>query len=141
MKTKISLKISLITTLVALLLVAISCSTNEETTSETASETTFKADLLKGFQALNSNYFLGYSANPNVENQVAPTIVALKMAYVENYKNETEFAKVMVEFVQMPSAEKSKMPDAIQKFGLMPKMDFLEATIKNIAVYLYRTEI
>lgn len=137
MMTKMPLKISLLTTFIALLLFAISCSTNEETTSENL----VKADLSKGFQALNENCFSCHSANPNIENKVAPTAAELKMAYAENYKNEAAFAQAMVEFMQMPSAEKSKMPDAIQKFGLMPKMDFSEATIKNIAAYLYQTEI
>jgi cytochrome c553 len=140
MQLKFSLKISVIVTFVALFFVAISCTTNEEKTA-IVSQTTFKPNLAKGFQALNSNCFSCHSANQNPEIQVAPTIAELKTVYAENYTTEAEFTNAIAIFMQMPSVEKSKMPEAVQEYGLMPKMDFSEETVKNIAHYLFHTKI
>jgi hypothetical protein len=40
--------------------------------------------------------------------------------------------------VQNPNEEASKMPEAVKKYGLMPKMSFTENQIKAIATYLYQ---
>ena len=68
---------------------------------------------------------------------LAPPVFALKRHYGWKYGEDADaFAAAIVEWVKAPSEEKSLMPGARQKWGLMPALPFPEADLKLIGAYL-----
>jgi hypothetical protein len=76
-----------------------------------------------------------------MENRVAPPMEAIKKHYIDDDISREQFTKDLVAFINNPSEDKSKMPGAIRRFNLMPKMNFSEDQIHKIATYIYYTEL
>lgn len=74
--------------------------------------------------------------------RLAPPMIAVKKHYLngEN-KSKEAFTTAFTRFLQDPSIEKSKMPNAVKRFGLMPKMNFNPDDLEIIAHYLYNHDI
>jgi cytochrome c553 len=97
--------------------------------------------MAQGFNLMQSNCTICHSANANAKAQIAPTIAEIKLAYLRTNTDKATFIKEMSGFVLQPNVETSKMPDAVKKFGLMPKMNFSEQEIAAIATYIFDTPL
>ena len=75
------------------------------------------------------------------ENRIAPPMFAIKKHYLRNEVTKEEFTKQFVDWTSGPSADKAKMPGAVEKFGVMPYQEFDTESVKLIAEYLYLTEL
>lgn len=95
----------------------------------------------RGFNLLEKNCFTCHSPKGPKENRIAPPMAAIKMHYINEKTTLDEFTQALSTFVLNPNVSNSKMPGAIQKFGLMPKMDFDSDELKAIATYLYNRPI
>lgn len=73
--------------------------------------------------------------------RVAPPLAAMKMHYMEGDPTEAEFVAAIVKFVQNPNKEDAKMIHAVEKFGLMPVMNFSPDQVSAVASYLYNTKV
>lgn len=100
-----------------------------------------EATLHKGFEILESNCFTCHSPKGELEGRIAPSMAAIKQQYTNEGVSRADFIKDMVSFVSNPSEEKSKMPDAIAQFNLMPKLGYNEEQLAAVAEYLFATEI
>jgi mono/diheme cytochrome c family protein len=76
--------------------------------------------LTAGFAVLETNCLSCHSANPKPTGAVAPSLAELKVAYAA--LGPDVFVSHMTRFLQHPAPERSAMPEAIQRYGLMPKM-------------------
>jgi mono/diheme cytochrome c family protein len=97
--------------------------------------------LALGFQLIESNCFTCHSPDADMQQRIAPPMVAVKRHYVDPTVSEAEFTEALQQFVLHPDTSYSKMPGAIDRFGLMPKMDFSEEQLGAIAYYIYHTEL
>lgn len=63
------------------------------------------------------------------------------MAVFNHYNAETkyqnEFVQAVISYVENPQKEKSKLPEAIQVYGIKPKMTFEQKSLKLAAEYFY----
>lgn len=129
--------------LIFLSLMALSC--KQEVKSISSHSAGSMADLSYnsaiGFQLLSSNCFACHNPNPLVTFQIAPTMADIKLSYFENYAEKERFIQKLTEFMTEPSLENSLMKDAIDQYGLMPKMNFSEEDLKHIASYVYQSTI
>lgn len=100
-----------------------------------------EATLQKGFEILESNCFTCHSPQGEMADRIAPPMIAIKKHYISAETTREQFIKDMVSFVSNPTEEKSKMPGAIAKFNLMPKLEYSEAQITAVAEYLFASEI
>jgi nitrate reductase cytochrome c-type subunit len=75
------------------------------------------------------------------EERAAPPMFKIREHYKDEKISEAEFTAKIIDFVNQPTEEKSLMPGARKKFGLMPKMSFKEEDLKQIATYLYQTDM
>lgn len=73
--------------------------------------------------------------------KVAPPIFGVINHVKGAYPNREEFVQRVVGWVKEPSADKSLMPGAIKKFGVMPKLGFADSDVRLIAEYLYEEKI
>lgn len=117
------------------------CTNLEEKPTETVVINTPPAEQHKGFQLLESNCLSCHSTDANAEKGIAPTLADIKNKYLAAGKTKEEFSKNFIAFLNNPSTATSKMPKAVQQFGLMPKMNFTEAQIETIATYLFETSL
>lgn len=100
-----------------------------------------KAQEHPGKKLMENNCYVCHNPKTPEENMIAPPMVAVKMHYIFEDTSKEEFIKAMVEWSKNPSEENSKMPGAVNKFGLMPYQFFPEETIRQIADYMYESEI
>lgn len=124
----------------ALVVAALSCTQNKNPeTAETVVPN--QADLAEGFVLLEQNCFSCHSPNAAADSRVAPPMEAIKRHYIASNTSQAQFTADVAQFLKNPSAELSKMPGAVEKFNLMPKMDFNDDQINKIAAYIYHTEL
>lgn len=136
------MKIKLFASSLILLMFVLACNTNspkESTNIDATQVSTY--DLSKGFNLAESYCFTCHSPNASIDNRIAPPMVAVKKHYISENTSEEDFLRDLIQFVNNPSEDISKMPGAIAKFNLMPKMSFSEEDLGHIAHYIYNTEI
>lgn len=100
-----------------------------------------EALLSQGFQLLEANCFSCHSPNAGHEDRIAPPMEAVKRHYITENTTQEEFVEALTRFVENPSEDLSRMPGAIRRFGLMPKMNFSQEQLQAIAHYIYQTEL
>ena len=94
-----------------------------------------------GKQLMENNCYACHNPKTSEDRMIAPPMVAVKMHYLSDDISKEDFIDELVAFLENPSEEKSKMPGAIKKFGLMPYQFYPENTIRQIADYLFEHEI
>lgn len=119
------------------------CNQTEDKKSVTQSDTPQPVStiLAEGFTLLESNCFSCHSPNASMESRIAPPMIAIKKHYINESTTEEAFTRDLKAFLNQPTEENSKMPGAIERFGLMPLMNFSEAEISKIAHYIFNTEL
>ena len=136
-KKKINFHITAIW-LVASLIIISSCQRSGE---ETSSNTTDEAKLALGFELMETYCFTCHSPDASMDNRIAPPMVAVKRHYIDDSVSEEIFTADLSEWVTNPDSGRVKMPGAVEKFGLMPKMPLGEDELAAIAHYIYNTEL
>lgn len=114
---------------------------DEETTSEAPAESgESEAELSAGFQLLETNCFSCHSPDAGHEQRVAPPMMAIKKHYVKEGTSLEDFTKELTTFINDPRVENTRLKHAVEKFGVMPKMDFDQKQLEAIAAYIYQAE-
>lgn len=108
--------------------------------SSTQSDST-AATMDNGLAMLRDNCFNCHSADKNAQGGVAPTMAAVRQAYLTDGISEQEFADRVIYFINNPSAENSRMPDAIQQYGVMPRLSYNEDHLREMTAYIYHNDI
>lgn len=111
--------------------------TGIKTEKSNGGDKNLKASISNGFLLLEQNCFSCHSPDASSEEVIAPTLASIKKHYVSKNISEEEFTKSFIAFMDNPSQAVSKMPDAIEKFGLMLKMDFTFEQLESMANYIY----
>ncbi len=68
-------------------------------------------------------------------------MIAIKKHYVEENTSFEAFQADFSTFLKNPSEENSKMPGAVRRFGVMPKLNLTDEEIEKIALYIYNNEL
>ena len=113
----------------------------ENSSSDNDTEQPSTEELAEGLQLLEANCYACHSPNASMENRLAPPMIAIKKHYLTEGVSLEQFTEDLASFLNDPSEEKSKMPGALRRFNLMPKMSFSDDHISKIATYMYYTDI
>jgi len=119
----------------------LACNSSKKKKAERASLSESKKELSEGFHLMKNNCFSCHSPNAGIQNKVAPSMAAIKEHYAEEGISYKEFAYNISAFLNNPSEQNSKMPEAIKAYNLMPKMSFTDEQISKISNYLYHSDI
>ncbi len=108
-----------------------------------SSNTTQLATLVPdpGKELLEKYCYACHRPDGTMEDRLAPPMFAVKKHYMRSNPTKEEFTTAILTWVDGPSEEKSKMPGALDKFGVMPYQVFSKDTIVKISHYLFDTEI
>lgn len=68
----------------------------------------------------------------------APRLAEISSVYEATKLPEAEFVQSMTGFIKNPSRASAKMPEAIEKYGMMPKLSIPEKDYATIAKYVYQ---
>ncbi|MFT6996681.1 MAG: cytochrome c553 [Cryomorphaceae bacterium] len=135
-------KAIIILSTLGLLAIAHSCLTSNENQQQTVTPVSMiQTDLSNGFNLLDKNCFSCHSPKGAHDARIAPPMVAIKKHYIDEKTSLDAFSEDLISFVQNPIEENSKMPGAISKFGVMPKMEFSEKELRDITAYIYETKL
>lgn len=96
---------------------------------------------MEGLSIVDQNCISCHSPKGGADSRIAPPLAAIKQHYFKEGMSESEFVEQISTFLNSPSIEKSKMPMAVEKFGLMPNLGFSEEQYKAVATYLYQSEL
>ena len=132
---KLSVKITLI---LSVLIAGIAACQSPSKKTEKASS---PEDLAAGLALLKSNCYTCHTPQGGQSERIAPPMISIKRHYIDENTTKEEFTRVLIAYVQNPSEDKSKMPGARRKFGLMPAQSFSAKQLAQIAAYLYEAEI
>lgn len=95
-------------------------------------------DALTAFALLEQNCFSCHNPQPSTPSKVAPSMKAVKEAYLTHAKSQADFVAAWVHFLNAPTEASALMTDAVGTYGLMPKMGFSEEQLRLIAAYIYQ---
>lgn len=109
--------------------------------NEELSETALNASLSRGLSIMEKQCFSCHSPDAGQEQRVAPPMIAVKRHYVDENTAVAELTTAIHDYINEPTEEKSKMPGARERFGMMPKLALSEVEVEDIARYLIHTEI
>jgi hypothetical protein len=79
--------------------------------------------------------------NPNVKEAhlIAPALVDIKALYYMD--KEEDFITSFISFIDNPDKTKAKLPEAVEKYGLMPYQRYDKESLRKIALYIYNNQI
>jgi len=98
-------------------------------------------ELHPGKIVLENQCYICHNPEASESTMIAPPMIAVKKHYISVETTKEEFTAALVNWINDPQQEKSKMPGALRKFGIMPYQPHSEETIRDIADYMYDNEI
>lgn len=78
---------------------------------------------------------------PENNGRIAPPMIAIKTRYINDQTTKEEFINQVVAYAKNPTQEKAKLYGAVRRFGVMPKQQFPEGVVEQIADYIYTHQI
>lgn len=97
--------------------------------------------MVEGHELLKNTCFACHSPQGSHENRAAPPMIAVKRHYIDENVSEAQFTKELIAYVNNPTEAHSKMPGAVRRFGVMPKMDVKKEELTKIAHYIYHADL
>ena len=135
-------KLTTILLLIVLFTTLLNCKNNSKKEKMTAlKNNNVNLDISKGFELLETNCFACHSPNTTLEDRIAPPMAAIKEYYITEGITQKQFSESLVTFIENPEKKNAKIPEAIERFGLMPKMNFTPQQITQIANYIYNSKL
>ena len=89
---------------------------------------------------LNSKCVICHQNSEGQTSAIAPPLTELISTYKEKYKTQGEFSSAVLKFVNNPQKENSLMPESIEQYNLMPKLNYATKDVELIAKYLFGTD-
>lgn len=99
-------------------------------------ELTSEISAAEGKKLMEKNCFACHNTQ-GTDNMLAPPMQRVKDHYWDEETSKEDFVSAITEWCENPTVEKSIMPGARRKFGLMPKQEFDKKEVEAIASYLY----
>lgn len=75
------------------------------------------------------------------QKRLAPPFQMVKMHYLRDHETKEQFTEAISSWVKEPDADRSIMPGALNRFGLMPPMMIKDEDLRLIADYLYDADL
>jgi cytochrome c553 len=119
-------------------LLVISCQQSKKTTYSTYQ---LKTETHPGKTLLEEKCNVCHSPSASHDKRLAPPMIAIKKHYISGNTSKEAFTEAMQNWIKNPNEANAKMYGAVNKFGIMPKLQFSEETINQISDYMFDHEI
>ena len=87
------------------------------------------------------NCYSCHSPNASEASRIAPSMAEVKTAYLAIYGSKKAANNAMNAFVNSPSSEKVVMGEAMERFGIMPNMQYEKTDLQHIVSYIFSNQI
>ena len=94
-----------------------------------------------GKKLMEINCYVCHRPSERHDNRIAPPMIAIKKHYINDDTSKEQFIKTIQTWIKNPNKDDAKMYGAVRRFGVMPKTPFPEATIQQIADYMFDNNI
>lgn len=94
-----------------------------------------------GKTLMENNCYLCHNPKTAKESISAPPMFLVKASYLKDGNDKERFIEDMVSFIKNPNKNSSRMPEAIEDYGLMPYQFYPENTLRKIAEYMFENEV
>lgn len=132
-------KISILSIIVLASMISCMQNTKENTSSNTLAQGGNEL-VIEGEKLFRSQCISCHNPDAKEGSRLAPPPFAIKKHYKKDHPELADFTKAMLDFLQEPTKEKAKLTHAVEKFNLMPKMNYKKEDLEKIAAYLYETK-
>ena len=124
----------------AVLTFVISCKEQPKKAEETV---TMSAEALAehGKNMMVTYCYQCHNPNTSRESMLGPPMIGIKKHYISDSTTKEAFVADLLSWMKGPKEENSKMPHALEKFGLMNHQVYPDSVIVGIAEYMYDNEI
>ena len=124
----------------AILAFVVSCKEQPKKADEAVTMST-EALAEQGKQMMETYCYQCHNPKTSKESMLAPPMVGVKKHYMTDSITKETFVADILAWMNGPKEENSKMPHALEKFGLMNHQVYPDSVIVSIAEYLYDNEI
>ncbi len=83
----------------------------------------------------------GVTGGMNMNQRVAPPIIAVRMHYIGPHPDKTSFVTAVANWVEKQDESKSLMFGAVRRFNIMPPVSVAREDAEKIAAYIYDGDI
>lgn len=110
---------------------------------ETPMQTEAEAETLaqQGEKLMSTYCYQCHSPEASEDNMLAPPMIAVKNHYLAEDMSKEAFVADMLAWMKSPKEENSKMPHALEKYGLMDHQVYPDSVITGIAEFMYDNEV
>jgi hypothetical protein len=94
----------------------------------------------KGYELMKNNCFICHFPKPDPSKKgqmIAPPMLRIQEHYKPMFSNKNDFVTAIKTWVNNPTEDKVKMPGAVRKFKIMPKLAVADEDLQLIAETLY----
>ncbi|MCX2720327.1 hypothetical protein [Lentiprolixibacter aurantiacus] len=124
----------------AILAFVVSCKEQPKKADEAVS---MSAEALaeQGEKLMTTYCYQCHNPNTSRESMLGPPMIGIKKHYITDSTTKEAFVADLLSWMKGPKEENSKMPHALEKFGLMNHQVYPDSVIIGIAEYMYDNEI
>jgi cytochrome c553 len=112
-----------------------------QATEATATDVALNENSDPGRKIVENECYICHNPRATEATMIAPPLVAVKRHYINEQTSEEEFTEALINWISDPQVEKSRMRGALRRFGVMPYQPYSEEAIRDIASYIYNTEL
>jgi len=94
-----------------------------------------------GKKLLETYCYACHDATTTEDKRLAPPMIAIKRRYIFKDTTKDEFIADMQNWVKNPNEKGAKMFGAVKRFGVMQKLPYPDDVVKQIADYVYSSDI
>jgi cytochrome c2 len=121
------------------LLLAVSCSNQDNKSIENLIDDTVVQ--LNGEELMKTNCLICHGNGSSHDDILGPPMKGVKHHYLEGGMTEQAFIDAITNWVAEPKQENSRMLGAIEKFKIMPKLEYKTEEVKAIAAYIFNNNM
>ncbi|MFB9053835.1 c-type cytochrome [Formosa undariae] len=127
--------------LVVLAMTLVACNETKKNNTDYADTKPIETSAHPGKKLMETLCYSCHGLSDSELNRIAPPMIAIKRRYMMGNISKEEFTQSMQTWIKIPNEKNVKMYGAVNQFGIMPKLAFPEASIAQIAEYMYDFDI
>ncbi len=122
-------------------LFAIACNNTTEEKGDSTSSDTLSKPVDNTLALLQGSCFSCHNPDRAAAVKIAPTLADIREVYMTDGISKEDFISSIINFVHQPGESNNKMPDAVSKYGIMPKLSYKDEDLQKMAAYIYHNDL
>lgn len=100
-----------------------------------------KTTIVDDYTLMKTKCLICHQSSVEHDKRIAPPMFAVKRRYSNQVENKEQFVKLITKWVLNPNKENAIMHGAVNKFNVMPNLQYKKEDVEKIAAYLYDHDV